>query len=138
MLSLNIQDNGSKGVQGTPSSLTGLLTHSAENNSLASPLDQGSFLTKAVLSSVSRGGNSKSTSNKSHHQHASTWASAQSSEHLSEIACTTKTQKGFKGDISGSESEDKGSILQDLVQVLILQVCPMKQLAEEGEVEVKR
>lgn len=107
MLSLNIQDDGSKGVQGTPSSLTGLLTHSAENYSLASPLDQGSLSTKAVLSSVSRGGNSKSTSSKSHHQHASTWASAQSSEHLSEIACTTKNQKGFKGDISGSESEDK-------------------------------
>lgn len=83
MSSLSIQGDGIKCVQGHPSSLTGILTHPAENNSLASSLDQESLATTVGLSAVSRGGASKSTSNKSHRQQTSTWALDQSSKHFS-------------------------------------------------------
>lgn len=51
-----MQGDGIKGVQGYPGSLTGFLTHPAENNSLAIPLDQESLATSFGLSIVSRGG----------------------------------------------------------------------------------
>lgn len=104
---LSIQGDGIKGVQGHPGSLTGLLTHPAENNSLAIPLDQESLATTSGLSTVSRGGASKSRSNKIRHQQTSAWALDKSSKHIGEIGSVEKSQRGFKGDSSGGESEEK-------------------------------
>lgn len=56
MSSWSMPGDGIKGVQGYPGSLTGFLTHPAENNSLAIPLDQESLATSFGLSIVSRGG----------------------------------------------------------------------------------
>lgn len=96
---LSIQGDGIKGAQGHPGSLTGLLTHPAENNSVAIHLDQESLATMSELSTVSRGGASKSTSNKIRYQQTSAWALDKSSKHIGEIGSMEKTQRG--------ESEEK-------------------------------